>query len=100
MSVQDQARLGGVIALAMILALLLAGHRLGVLNAVSWLVILGGVVIVGEHAQFALSLALALQPAVNWGRKGLCLTLRDQLTRKGACVGGANRNSLVRTHDK
>jgi hypothetical protein len=45
MSVQDQARIGGVIALAVILALLIARNRLGRLNAASWPVVLGAVVI-------------------------------------------------------
>ncbi len=55
MSLQDQARIGGVLALAVILALILARNHLGRLNAASWLVVLGAVVIAGEHAQFAIS---------------------------------------------
>ncbi len=55
MSVQDQARIGGVLALAVILALLVARNRLGRLNAASWLVVLGALVIASEHAQFAIS---------------------------------------------
>ena len=61
MSVQDLTRIGGVVpaiigvlALAVILALLLARKRLGRLNAASWLVVLGAVVIALEHGQFAI----------------------------------------------
>ena len=55
MSIQEQTRIGGVLALAVILALVLARNRLGRLNAASWLVVLGAMVIAGEHAQFAIS---------------------------------------------
>ena len=55
MSVQDQTRIGGLIALAVILTLLIASNRLGRLNAASWLVVLGAFVIASEHAQFAIS---------------------------------------------
>lgn len=55
MSIQDQTYIGGVIAFAVILALFLTRNRLGRLNAASWLVVLGALVIVAEHAQFAIS---------------------------------------------
>ena len=55
MSVQDQTRIAGALALAVILALFLARNRLGRLHAASWLVVLGALVIVVEHAQFAIS---------------------------------------------
>ena len=60
MSLQDQARIGGVIALAMILALLVARNRLGRLNAASWMVVLGAVVVAGEHAQFAIAYSVPI----------------------------------------
>jgi len=62
MSVQDQALIGGVIAFAVILTLFFARNRLGRLNTASWLVILGALVIVGEHGQFALSITIAPAP--------------------------------------
>src|SRR6266566_4655378 len=62
MSVQDQALIGGVIAFAVILTLFFARNRLGRLNTASWLVILGALVIVGEHGQFALSITIAPGP--------------------------------------
>src|SRR5712692_335249 len=62
MSVQDSTLITGVIALAVILALVLARNRLGSLNTASWLVILGALVIVAEHGQFALSFTRAPAP--------------------------------------
>src|SRR5215831_2414209 len=63
MSIQLQAQLGAVLVLIIAVLLVLRRKRLGTLNVASWLVILGGLVIVAEHAQFALSYALALHPA-------------------------------------
>ncbi len=63
MSNQLQEQLGAVLVLIIAVFLVLRRKRLGVLNVASWLVILGGLVIVAEHAQFALSSALALHPA-------------------------------------
>jgi hypothetical protein len=102
MSVQDQARLGGAIALAVIFALLLARHRLGVLNAASWLVIVGGAVIVGEHAQFALSLALALQPAdpsqpINLAHARLHFFMAGIYTLIAVVLLGVIARTLLRT---
>ena len=54
MSVQEQTRIGGVLFLAVIVALVLARKRLGRLNAASWLAVLGAVVIALEHALFAI----------------------------------------------
>src|SRR5258708_25474464 len=62
MSIQDSTLISGVVALAVILALLLARNRLGSLNTASWLVILGALVIVAEHGQFALSFTIAPGP--------------------------------------
>jgi len=59
MSVQEQTRIGGVLALAVILALVLTRNRLGRLHAASWPEVLGAVVIVVEHGQFALSFTIA-----------------------------------------
>ncbi len=62
MSVQDSTLITGVIAFVVILALVLVRKRLGSLNTASWLVILGAVVIVAEHGQFALSFTIAPGP--------------------------------------
>lgn len=62
MSIQLQEQLGAVLVLIIAIFLVLRRKRLGVLNVASWLVILGGLVIVAEHVQFALSFALALHP--------------------------------------
>jgi hypothetical protein len=62
MSIQDSTLITGVIALVVILALVLARNRLGRLNTASWLVILGALVMVSEHGQFALSFTLAPGP--------------------------------------
>jgi hypothetical protein len=61
MSIQLQEQLGAGLVLIMAILLVLWRKRLGVLNVASWLVILGGLVIVAEHAQFALSFALGLR---------------------------------------
>lgn len=58
MSVQEQAQVGGVIALAVILTLVLTRKRVGPLKAASWLMVLGALVIVAEHAQFAISFTI------------------------------------------
>jgi len=62
MSIQDSTLIAGVIALAVVPALVLARNRLGSLNTASWLVILGALVIVSEHGQFALFFTLAPGP--------------------------------------
>src|SRR5258708_37646648 len=45
----------GVFALGPVLALIIARKRLGTLNAASWLVVWGSVIVAGEHGQFAIS---------------------------------------------
>ena len=62
MSIQLQTAVGSVIVLALVLALIVARERLGSLNAASWLVVVGAVVIAGEHAQFAISFSLPGSP--------------------------------------
>ena len=61
---QEQARLGAlvgaVISLAIIVALIASRKRLGALNAASWLLIWGAVVISGEHPFFAILYSLGL----------------------------------------
>ena len=44
-----------VIGLAIVVALFLTRKRMGKLNAASWLVIFGVIVIVTEHPQFAIT---------------------------------------------
>ena len=61
MSPQQQEQVGAVLVLIIALALIVLRKRLRVLNAASWLVIVGGLVIAAEHAQFALSFALGLR---------------------------------------
>ena len=56
-SVQEQAQVGGVIDLAVILTLVLISKRIGPLNTASWLVVLGALVVVAE--QFAISCTIA-----------------------------------------
>ena len=75
MSLQDQVLISAVIALVVILALLLARNRLGRLNTASWLVILGALVIVSEHGQFALSFTIAPTAMYlhhHWSRAAGC----------------------------
>jgi hypothetical protein len=66
MSLQPQeqlqlgAQVGAVISLAIIIALIASRKRLGALNAASWLVVWGAVVIAGEHPFFAISYSLGL----------------------------------------
>src|SRR2546425_9676291 len=61
---QQQAQLGAlvgaVISLAIVVALIGFRKRLGALNAASWLVIWGAVVISGEHPFFAILYSLGL----------------------------------------
>src|SRR5262252_8557076 len=45
--------IGAAVVLGAILLLIVLRNRLGVLNTASWLVILGAVVILPEHPQFA-----------------------------------------------
>ena len=55
MSLQLSIQLGAAIALGVVVVLVHARRRLGALNAASWLVILGALVLASEHPQFALS---------------------------------------------
>lgn len=57
---QNGAILGGLIGLAIVVALIAARGRFGVLNAASWLVIWGALVLLVEHPQFAISYAASL----------------------------------------
>jgi hypothetical protein len=45
----------GAFAFGPVLALIMARRRLGTLNAASWLVVWGSVIVAGEHGQFAIS---------------------------------------------
>lgn len=49
--------LGGVFGFGPVVGLVLARRRIGVLNAASWLVIFGAIVVVGEHTNFAIQAA-------------------------------------------
>src|SRR5262245_2697202 len=55
MSLQLSIQLGAAVALGVVAVLIRARRRLGALNAASWLVILGALVLMTEHPQFALS---------------------------------------------
>ncbi len=62
MSIQNWVLIAGVMVFAVILALFLARTRLGRVNAASWLVGVGALVIANEHGQFALSFTIAPGP--------------------------------------
>ena len=49
--------ISGLISLAVVIGLVLGRKRLGELNAASWLVIWGAVILVTEHPQFAIAYA-------------------------------------------
>jgi len=55
--------IGAAVVLGAILLLIVLRNRLGVLNTASWLVILGAVVILPEHPQFAVSFAVPFTAA-------------------------------------
>jgi len=57
MSMQQQAQIPAIVGLLVVAALIVFRKRLGVLNAASWLVIWGSVVLFGEHPQFTLTYA-------------------------------------------
>ncbi len=54
---QQDAIFSAIVGLSVATALIVFRKRLGVLNAASWLVILGAVVLFGEHPQFTLTYA-------------------------------------------
>jgi hypothetical protein len=54
---QGQTQISAIIGLLVVAALIVFRKRLGVLNAASWLVIWGSVVLLGEHPQFSLTYA-------------------------------------------
>ncbi|MBI3971542.1 MAG: hypothetical protein HY332_09655, partial [Chloroflexi bacterium] len=58
---QFGALVGGAVALAVVVCLVLARRRLGVLNAAAWLVTWGALVMVGEHPQFAISFTVPFE---------------------------------------
>jgi len=55
MSPQQVAWIIGAIGLAVTLALIMGRKRIGELNAASWLVVWGAVVMIAEHPQFAIA---------------------------------------------
>lgn len=55
---QDFAWISGAIGLAIVVAVVLIRKRVGRLNAASWLVIFGVIVVLTEHPQFAIADAL------------------------------------------
>lgn len=55
MSMQQQTQISAIVGLLVVAALIVFRKRLGVLNAASWLVIWGSVVLIGEHPQFTLT---------------------------------------------
>ncbi len=57
---QQGALVGAVVSLAVIVAFIVFRKRLGTLNAASWLVIWGAVIIAGEHPFFAILYSLGL----------------------------------------
>lgn len=57
MSMQLQTQISALVGLLVVAALIVFRKRLGVLNAASWLVIWGSVILLGEHPQFTLTYA-------------------------------------------
>jgi hypothetical protein len=57
MSMQLQVQMSAIVGMLVVAALIVFRKRLGVLNAASWLVIWGSVVLCGEHPQFTLAYA-------------------------------------------
>jgi len=55
MSMRQQALISAAVGLLVVAALIAFRKRLGVLNAASWLVIWGSVILAGEHPQFTLT---------------------------------------------
>ena len=66
MSIQQSVYISALVGWSVVLALIMFRNRLGVLNAASWLVIWGSVVLLGEHPQFTLAYAAGVgYPEVN-----------------------------------
>jgi hypothetical protein len=59
-AVQQGALVAAVVSISVIVGLIAFRKRLGTLNAASWLVIWGAVIIAGEHPFFAISYSLGL----------------------------------------
>lgn len=57
MSPQQQGLIPAFVGLLVVITLIMARKRIGALNAASWLVIWGSVVLIGEHPQFTLTYA-------------------------------------------
>ena len=55
MSLQLSIQIGAVVALAIVVIVVAARRRLGELNAASWLVIWGALILLTEHPQFAIA---------------------------------------------
>ena len=55
---QQQTQISAIVGLLVVAALIVFRKRLGVLNAASWLVIWGSVVVLAEHPQFTLTYAI------------------------------------------
>ena len=60
MSAQFGSLIAGAVVLMVVLALILLRKRLGELNAASWLVVWGAVIMMGEHPQFAITYTVPL----------------------------------------
>jgi hypothetical protein len=58
MSLQLSIQIGAVVALAVVVVIVAARRRLGELNAASWLVIWGALILLTEHPQFAIAYAV------------------------------------------
>ena len=54
-SLQLSTTIGGIVALGAVALLVLIRERLGPLNTASWLVVLGAVIMLPEHPQFAIT---------------------------------------------
>ena len=58
MSLQLSIQIGAVVALAVVIIIVAARRRLGELNAASWLVIWGALILLTAHPQFAIAYSL------------------------------------------
>ena len=67
MSIQLSLQIAAVVALIVVVVIVAARHRLGELNAASWLVIWGALILLTEHPQFAIAYAVGFrdEPLTN-----------------------------------
>jgi hypothetical protein len=77
-SLQVSTTIAGIVALGVVALLVLIRDRLGPLNAASWLVVVGAVIVLPEHPQFALVFGVPV-PSVAPEANQLILTSHARL---------------------